>query len=69
MRPLVIVDSRLRPEVPYAEKRNDHDALIQGYLTTLITRNYSPSTRQQEMGYLHGWFEGQMVWDPTHPER
>ncbi len=68
VRQLVIVDSRSRPEVPYAEKRKDHDALIEGYLTTLITRNYSSTTRHQERSYLHGWFQGQMVRDRTHPE-
>ena len=67
MRQRVVVGSRSRPDVPHAEKQQDHDALIDGYLTTLITRNYSSSTRQQEKSYLYGWFQGQMVQDRSPP--
>lgn len=54
--------------VPFPERLRDHAAILDGYLTTLITRNYSASTRQRERSFLHGWFAGQALRDRTHPK-
>jgi integrase len=50
------------------ERMADHHALLDGYLTTLFTRNYSETTRQNERTFLQGWFEGQTIRDRTHPD-
>jgi integrase len=54
--------------VPFSERLADHHALLEGYLTTLLTRNYSERTRQTERTFLQGWFEGQAIRDRTHPD-
>lgn len=54
--------------VPLSERLSDHNAVLEGYLTTLITRNYSAFTRQNERTFLYGWFKGQAIRDRTHPE-
>ena len=53
---------------PFPERLSDHNAVLEGYLTTLITRNYSAFTRQNERTFLYGWFKGQAIRDRMHPE-
>ncbi len=69
--PQLILIGSARPAdaaVSFTQRLHDHHALVEGYLTTLITRNYSPSTREYERSFLHGWFKGQTIRDRTHPE-
>lgn len=44
--------------LPFSERLTDHHAILDGYLTTLITRNYSARTRQSERSLLYGRFSG-----------
>jgi integrase len=66
---LVLVGSS-HPDVavPFSERLRDHHAILEGFLTTLITRNYSTRTRQSERSFLYGWFAGQAIRDRTYPE-
>lgn len=66
---LVLVGSSYsEAAVPFSERLGDHHAILEGYLTTLVTRNYSARTRQSERSFLSGWFAGQAIRDRTHPE-
>lgn len=65
---ILLGSARSEAAVPFSERLRDHQALLDGYLTTLITRNYSDSTRQSERSFLYGWFKGQAIRDRAHPE-
>jgi site-specific recombinase XerD len=54
--------------IPFGEALADHQALLQGYLDTHITRNHSSSTIEHERRFLTGWFEGFLVPDEHHPD-
>lgn len=54
--------------IPFAEKLADHQAILQGFLDTHITRNHSERTIQHESNFLKGWFEDQIVEDSSHPQ-
>ncbi len=54
--------------IPFSEKLADHNALLQGYLDTHLTRNHSDLTIESERRFLKGWFENFMVKDPEHPD-
>jgi site-specific recombinase XerD len=51
----------------FAEKLADHEAILQGYLDTHITRNHSTQTIESERRFLKGWFENLIVKDDSHP--
>ena len=53
---------------PFAEMLADHQALLQSYLDTHITRNHSDRTIEHERRFLTGWFEGFLVPDEHHPD-
>ncbi len=68
-RPQLVLVSRVEavPEpIPFAEMLSDHQALLQSYLDTHITRNHSSSTIEHERLFLKGWFEGFLVPDENH---
>lgn len=70
-RPPLVLISRIEaapPLIPFAEMLADHEALLQGYLDTHITRNHSPLTIEQERLFLTGWFQGFLVPDENHPD-
>src|SRR6266542_6912264 len=70
-RPQLVLVSRVEavPQpMPFAEMRADHQALLQSYLDTHITRNHSESTIEHERLFLTGWFEGFLVPDENHPD-
>lgn len=52
----------------FDEKLADHNAIIDGYLDTLLARNLSPGTIDRLSKYLPGWFAGIMVPDENHPD-
>lgn len=54
--------------VAFSERLRDHHAIIEGYLATLVTRNYSLHTRHNERSFLSGWFAGQAIRDRSHPQ-
>src|SRR5260370_8623416 len=53
---------------PFAEMLADHQALLQSYLDTHITRNHSDRTIEHERRFLTGWFEGFFVPVGHHPD-
>src|SRR5258708_36024539 len=53
---------------PFAEMLADHQALLQSYLDTHITRNHSSTTIEHERRFLTGWFEGFSMPDEDHPD-
>jgi site-specific recombinase XerD len=70
-RPQLVLVSRVEavPQpIPFAEMLADHQALLQSYLDTHITRNHSESTIEHERLFLTGWFEGFLVPDENHPD-
>lgn len=70
-RPQLVLISRIEtaPQpVPFAEKLADHQALLQSYLDTHITRNHSSTTIDHERRFLTGWFEGFSMPDENHPD-
>lgn len=58
----------LPKKISLAEKRQDHEAIVQGYLDTHYTRNHSENTIRAEKYLLAGWFDNETVEDPTHSE-
>lgn len=54
--------------VSFAQMLSDHQAILQGYLDTHITRNHSDRTIEGERRFLTGWFEGFMVQDDEYPD-
>jgi integrase len=71
-RPQLVLVSRVEavPEpIPFTEMLADHQALLQSYLDTHITRNHSSSTTDHERRFLTGWFEGFLILDEHHPNR
>lgn len=54
--------------IPFEEMLADHQALLQSYLDTHITRNHSSATIEHERHFLTGWFEGFLVPDEQHPD-
>jgi integrase len=65
---LLLGSGSVEADVPFLERQRDHEALLDGYLTTLLTRNYSTATRDTEGWFLKGWFAGQAIRDRTHPD-
>jgi site-specific recombinase XerD len=53
---------------PFLQQLADHQALLDSYLDTHITRNHSQRTIASERQFLRGWFEGFIVRDPDHAE-
>ena len=53
--------------VPFAEKLADHQAILQGFLDTHVTRNHSENTLEFDQRFLTGWFQGFMLPDATCP--
>ena len=56
------------PAIPFSQMLDDHNAILQGYLDTHVTRNHSDKTIQGDRRFLRGWFEGFMVVDDNHPD-
>jgi site-specific recombinase XerD len=56
------------PAIPFSQMLDDHNAILQGYLDTHITRNHSDKTIEGDRRFLRGWFEGFMVADDNHPD-
>ncbi len=70
-RPQLVLVSRIEAgsqPIPFAEMLADHQALLQSYLDTHITRNHSSSTTEHERRFLTGWFEGFLIPDENHPD-
>lgn len=55
--------------IPVEQLLADHQAILQGYLDTHITRNHSETTIEFATQFLKGWFENFPVPDETHPHR
>ncbi len=55
-------------DIPLAEKLADHAAILQSYFDTFITRNFSPTARQETERFLRKWFEGIRIPDQEHPD-
>ena len=53
--------------VPFSQMLSDHNALLQGYLDTHVTRNHSDRTIESERRFLTGWFESFVAQDDDHP--
>lgn len=53
--------------IPFAQKLADHEAIVQGYLDTHVTRNHSDRTIESERRFLKGWFENLIVKDDSYP--
>ncbi len=53
--------------VPFSERLADHQAILEGYLDTHITRNFSAGTIEAQRRILTGWFEDFIVSDDDHP--
>jgi site-specific recombinase XerD len=70
MRQLAVVTrSEAQPRgISFAEKLSDHNAVLQSYLDTHITRNHSSLTCEGERRFLQGWFMGFVIEDKDHPE-
>ncbi len=56
------------PAIPFSQMLDDHNAILQGYLDTHVTRNHSDKTIEGDRRFLRGWFEGFMVVDDNHPD-
>lgn len=54
--------------ISYSQKLVDHQAILQGFLDTHITRNHSAVTIENECWFYEGWFKGCSVKDDTHPD-
>src|SRR5688572_4213043 len=54
--------------IPFSEKLEDHQAILQEYQDTHVRRNHSERTIASESRFLTGWFEGYTVLDPSHPD-
>ncbi len=53
--------------ITFAEKLADHEAILQGYLDTHVTRNHSELTIESERRFLKGWFENLIIKDDLYP--
>lgn len=53
--------------IPFAQKLADHEAILQGYLDTHVTRNHSDRTIESERRFLKGWFKNLIVKDDSYP--
>ncbi len=51
---------------PFAEKLADHEAILQDYEMTYVTRNFSSRTLRNEMHFLRNWFCDFAVKDESH---
>src|SRR5437899_12927000 len=56
------------PAIPFSQMLDDHNAILQGYLDTHVTRNHSDKTIEGDRRFLRGWFEGSIVVDDDHPD-
>ena len=54
--------------VPFSQMLMDHQAILQGYQDTHITRNHSDRTIESERRFLTGWFESFVSQDDDHPD-
>jgi integrase len=54
-------------QISFSEMLDDHQAILESYLDTHITRNHSSCTIKGEQAFLTGWFEGILVEDENHP--
>jgi integrase len=65
---LVEVPHSNRRSIPFDEKLTDHNAIIDKYGNTFLTRNLCERTMKFQLRYIKGWFEGIRIKDQTHPE-
>jgi site-specific recombinase XerD len=65
----LIRNSQVSPAIiSFDEKLSDHTAILNGYIDTLYTRNFSPTTIKTVSGFLTGWFEGMIIPDSYHSD-
>jgi hypothetical protein len=54
--------------VPLAEQLADHQAILQAYLDTHVTRNHTEVTREADRFFLVNWFQSILVPDKRHTD-
>jgi site-specific recombinase XerD len=54
--------------IPFEHKLADHQAILQGYFDTYITRHFSDLTTARNQQFLTSWFQGLLVADATQPD-
>jgi len=58
----------INQSVPFEEKVQDHNAILDAFLNTHVLRNHSPRTQHFDESYLRGWFAGYKVQDDQLPD-